>query len=228
MREVTYLHTIFLRMDMVYYTYCKSIVYLCIHLFKWQVCCQLHAPIWPLASQYLWLSDVEDKTVHLSKCCWSQSVQSRWRNIPMWCDVLQGKSCPESGWKCTVASLLVHLGVCAVSLFEVFWNVLIASLWAFIIFIILRSVVLAVWCDLALSLVCVIKVALFAKASAVSLYAISQWPGIHCKTVMLVFVINSWFNFWHFWTFVVFGGSKLLIAYTANFESEGCMSEFIT
>lgn len=38
-----------------------------------------------------------------------------------------------------------------------------------------------VWYDLSLSLLCVIKVALSAKASAVLLYAVSQWPGIHCK-----------------------------------------------
>jgi hypothetical protein len=114
------------------------------------------------------------------------------------------------------------------SLFMVFWNVLIASLWAFIIVVILWSVVMAVWYDLSLSLLCVIKVALSAKASAVLLYAISQWPGIHCKTVILVFVINICFNFWNFWTSVVLGDYKLLIACTAGFESEGGMGEFIT
>jgi hypothetical protein len=66
----------------------------------------------------------------------------------------------------------------------VFLNVLIASLWAFIIIMILWSMVMAVCYDLSLSLLCVIKVALSAKSSAVLLYAISQWPGIHFKTVL--------------------------------------------
>lgn len=127
MREGAHLQTVLLRINMVYYTYSKSIVYLCIYLFKWQVCCQLHAPIWPLASQYLWLSHVEDKTVHLNKCCWSVSsdhrVCSKDGEIFL-CevDVLQGKSCPESRQKCAMASLLGHLVVFAIESFHGFFK----------------------------------------------------------------------------------------------------------
>lgn len=127
MRVVAHLHSIFLRMSMVYYTYSKSIVYLCIYLFKWQVCCQLHVPIWALASQYLWLSDVEDKAVHLNKCCWSISSDHRVCNKDreiFLCDVdvLQGISCPESRRKCVMASLLGHLVVFTIECFHGFFK----------------------------------------------------------------------------------------------------------
>jgi hypothetical protein len=119
MREDAHLQIIFLRMNMVYYAYSRSIVYLCIYLLKWQACCQLHAPIWPVAFQYLWLSGVEDKAVHLNKCsCFVSSdhkVCGKDGEIFL-CDVhvLQGKSCPESRRKCAMASLLGHLVVFAV------------------------------------------------------------------------------------------------------------------
>jgi hypothetical protein len=176
--------------------------------------------IWPLASQYLWLSDVEDKAVHLNKHCWSISSDHKVCSkdgdvLEMFCKANCVQKVDESvqwphSWPFGC--------VCNWVFSWFFLNVLIASLWAFII----------VWYDLSLSLLSVIKVALSAKAAAVLLYAVSQWPGIQCEIVILFFVINICFNFWHFWTSVVLGDWKLLIACTADFESEGCMGEFIT
>jgi hypothetical protein len=71
------------------------------------------------------------------------------------------------------------------SLSKVFCSVLIASLWALIILKNLQSVILAVWYDMSLPLVCVIKVAFFAKALAILLPVMSQWPELHYKTIIL-------------------------------------------
>lgn len=215
---------------MVYYTYSKNIVYLYICLFKWQVCCQLHTPIWPLASQYLWLSGVEDKAVHLNKCCWSISsnhkVCSKDGEI-FHCDVdvLQGKSYPEGRRKCAMSSLLGRLQL---SLLNVFWNLLIASLWTFISVIILQSVVLAVWYDLSLSL-CVWSKWLYLLRHQL-FYFMQFHSGLGFILKQLSYFLSLIFAwiFWHFWTSVVLEDCKLFVACTADFESEDCMGEFIT
>lgn len=63
-------------------------------------------------------------------------------------------------------------------------------------------------------MVCVVGVTFNSKGSSFSFPEISHWPRIHCKTIIL-FLLN---NFRHL-TSVVSGGSRSLVAYTADFES---------
>lgn len=73
-RNTSFFYSNLTRADIRVYTH-TTLIY-CIHSFKWRVCWHRHSTIRPLASQYLWPSDVEDTAVHLNKWCWN--ISPRW------------------------------------------------------------------------------------------------------------------------------------------------------